>query len=71
MKVLAKGQYIKHEQYGYGIVTESDADRTTIDFDSHGIKKFVTSIFSVDLAGDAPPRPSRPRRRRKVAATTN
>ena len=69
MKALQEGQYIKHEQYGFGFVVESDADRTTIDFDTYGIKKFVTSLMTVALAGDAPPRPARPKRRKKAPAT--
>ena len=30
MQVLSEGQCIKHEQYGFGIVAESDNERTTI-----------------------------------------
>ena len=48
MRALAEGQYVKHFQYGFGVVTESDAERTTIDFDLYGIKKFVTSLTVVD-----------------------
>ena len=69
MQVLSEGQYIKHEQYGFGVVTESDAERTTIDFDSHGKKKFVTSLMSAELVGDAPPKAARPKRRKKAAAS--
>ena len=46
MQVLSEGQCIKHEQYGFGIVAESDVERTTIDFDSVGLKKFVTSLMT-------------------------
>ena len=46
MQTLVEGQSIRHEQYGMGIVTESNHERTTIDFDDHGVKKFVTSIWS-------------------------
>ncbi len=67
MQVLSEGQYIKHEQYGLGVVTESDAERTTIDFDEHGPKKFVTSLMKAELVGDAPARTARPKRRRKAA----
>ena len=42
MQILAEGQTIRHEQYGLGTVTESNNERTTIDFDSHGVKKFET-----------------------------
>lgn len=68
MQVLPQGQYIKHELYGFGVVTESDAERTTIDFDSHGKKKFVTSLMSAELVGEAPPRPARAKRRKKAFA---
>ncbi len=67
MQVLQEGQYIKHEQYGFGVVTESDPERTTIDFDSFGKKKFVTSLMSAELVGEAPPRPARAKRRKKVS----
>ncbi len=68
MQVLPEGQYIKHEQYGFGVVTESDVERTTIDFDTHGKKKFVTSLMTAELVGEAPPRATRPRRRKKASA---
>ena len=71
MQVLQEGQYIKHEQYGFGVVTESDAERTTIDFDSFGKKKFVTRLMSAELVGEAPPRPARARRRKKVSVAAS
>lgn len=68
MQVLSEGQTIRHEQYGLGTVTESNVERTTIDFDSHGVKKFVTSIWTAELVGEPPAdRPARKRGRRKVA----
>lgn len=67
MKVLTAGQYIKHGVYGFGTITEADAERTTIDFDDHGVKKFVTSMMVCELAGDAPARPARSKRRKKSA----
>jgi hypothetical protein len=66
VQVLTEGQYIKHEQYGVGVVTESDPERTTIDFDEYGPKKFVTSLMKAELVGDLPVRPARPKRRRKA-----
>lgn len=66
MKALQEGAYIKHFQYGLGVVTESDADRTSIDFDLHGMKKFVTSIMVVEPAEGEPPK--RKTKRRKKAA---
>jgi hypothetical protein len=66
MKAIAEGSYIKHFQYGCGVVTESEGDRTTIDFDLHGVKKFVTSIMVVEPAEGVPPK--RSRRRKKAVA---
>jgi hypothetical protein len=49
-----------------GTVTESNTERTTIDFDNHGLKKFVTSIWSAELVGEPPTeKPTRRRGRRK------
>jgi hypothetical protein len=70
VQVLSEGQCIKHEQYGFGIVAESDSERTTIDFDSVGLKKFVTNLMSMELVGEAPERPTKPRRRSKKAGAT-
>ena len=68
MQVLSVGQTIKHGQYGVGRVTESNSERTTIDFDDHGVKKFITSIWTAELIGEAPvDRPLRRRGRRKTS----
>ncbi len=71
MQVLAAGQYINHEIYGLGVVTDSDSERTTIDFDAYGIKKFVTSILTADLVGEAPAKSARPKRRSRRAAAVS
>jgi len=60
------GQYIKHFQYGCGVITESVADRTTIDFDVHGIKKFVTSLMVVEPADGTPPKRRRAKRAKAI-----
>ena len=68
MKALEEGAYIKHFQYGLGVVTESDNERTSIDFDLHGMKKFVTSLMVVEPAEGTPPKRSRSKRRKKAVA---
>ena len=68
MKALAEGLYIKHFQYGLGVVTDSDTERTSIDFDLHGLKKFVTSIMIVEPAEGTPPKRSRAKRKKKITA---
>jgi hypothetical protein len=70
VQVLSEGQCIKHDQYGLGIVTESDVERTTIDFDSVGPKKFVTTLMIMELVGEAPEHHVKPKRRSKKAAAT-
>ena len=70
MKVLSEGLYIKHSQYGCGVVTQSDAERTTIDFDAHGLKKFVTSMMVVEMAEGTPPKRSGSKRTKKAAAAS-
>ena len=68
MQILAEGQTVRHDQYGIGTVTESNVERTTIDFDNHGVKKFVTSIWIAELVGEPPAeRPTRRRGRRKTS----
>jgi len=68
LKALSEGLYIKHFQYGLGVITDSDSERTSIDFDLHGMKKFVTSIMVVEPAEGTPPKRSRAKRKKKVVA---
>jgi hypothetical protein len=67
VKALQEGTYIKHFQYGLGVITASDGDRTSIDFDLHGMKKFVTSIMVVELAEGTPPKRSKRRKKPAIA----
>ncbi len=67
MQVLAEGQFVKHAQYGLGVVTQSGAERTSIDFHLHGIKKFVTGLMTVELTDEAPPPKPHPARRKKLS----
>jgi hypothetical protein len=66
MQVLSEGQRLKHDRYGMGEVVASDADRTSIEFDDHGAKLFVTSLMKAELVGEAPPKRTKVRRRRKA-----
>jgi len=57
---LAVGQRLRHTQYGLGTATLSDERRTTIDFDEHGTKVFVTELLQATFVDvPAPPRPKR------------
>lgn len=66
MQILDAGQTVRHGQYGVGTVTESDSERTTVEFDDHGMKKFVTSIWSAEVVGEIAGRPSKAKRRRRA-----
>ena len=66
MKALQEGAYVKHFQYGLGVVTQSNSQRTSIDFDLHGPKKFVTSLMVVEIAEGRPPRRRRAKQASKV-----
>jgi hypothetical protein len=68
VQVLVSGQQVKHSQYGLGVVTESDVERTAIDFDDHGRKLFVTGLMNAELIGDAPVNPVRSKRRSRKTA---
>jgi len=68
MKPISEGQCVKHAQYGVGYITASDAERTTIDFDDHGEKLFVTELMTVEIAGDMPARTTTRSRRKKATA---
>jgi hypothetical protein len=68
LKALEEGAYIKHFQYGLGVVTESNSERTSIDFDVHGMKKFVTGLMVVDHAEGTPPKRRRAKKIKKVIA---
>ncbi|HEV2298759.1 MAG TPA: hypothetical protein VGR72_09610 [Candidatus Acidoferrales bacterium] len=71
MQVLDAGQTVRHGQYGVGTVTESDNERTSVEFDDHGLKKFVTTLWTAEVVGEIAGRPKRPKRRRKSATSTS
>ena len=68
MKALAEGQYVKHFQYGCGVITASNDERTSINFDLHGVKKFITSLMVVEPTEGAPPKRPRNSAQKNLAA---
>jgi hypothetical protein len=62
LATLETGKYIKHFQYGCGVIVKHDSERTIIDFDTHGLKIFVTSLMTIEPAEGVPPKRRRPRR---------
>jgi hypothetical protein len=67
MQPIPEGQFVRHAQYGLGVVKESGSERTSIDFHAYGIKKFVTGLMTVELTDEAPPPKPHPARRRRVS----
>lgn len=55
MTALPKGQYVRHYRYGFGVITESDDEGTSIEFELRGTKKFVTKLMVVELSDLTPP----------------
>lgn len=70
---LKAGQYIRHAKYGCGTIVTRDNERTTVDFDTAGMKMFVTALAAFEMAEGAPPAKKRlgTRRRAKVAVAAN
>ena len=68
MQVLTEGQFVRHAQYGLGVVTQSGAERTSIDFHLYGTKKFATQLMTVELTDEAPPPKPHPARRKRVSS---
>ena len=56
MEALPQGQYVRHYRYGFGLVTASNQEITSIDFESHGSKNFVTSLMDVEVSDLTPPK---------------
>ncbi len=58
MQALRPRTKIRHALFGRGVVVESKNERTTIAFDTHGVKKFVTALMTVELGEE--PKPPKP-----------
>jgi hypothetical protein len=64
---LKVGQYIRHFKYGCGTIVELDDNRATVDFDTAGVKKFVTSLASFEAAeGESPKKKKRATAKRRA-----
>jgi hypothetical protein len=63
VKPPAEGQWLEHERFGIGVATHTSGTRTTIQFDHHGIKTFVTErlqAMPIATPDRVPPPPIRP-----------
>ncbi len=66
---LKAGQYIRHSKYGTGTILERDEERTTVDFDTAGVRKFVTSLAAFEIAEGVAPIKKKRSSKRRVKAT--
>ncbi len=64
--IFSSDQRIRHAAYGNGTILHSDEQRTEIQFDQYGRKKFVTRMVQLEATDEPAPARS-PRRSRKKA----
>jgi hypothetical protein len=70
MRIYAAGDRVTQSQYGPGTVTDANERYTVIDFDNHGIRRFITSVVRLESTTEpAPVRPKRAARKKPVAPT--
>jgi len=65
------GQYVRHAKYGCGTIVNRDDDRTTVDFDTAGLKKFVTALAAFEMAEGEAPKKRRASTRRRAKTLEN
>jgi len=71
VKVYAKGARVAQPNYGPGTVTDADSHHIVIDFDNHGLKRFVTTMVSLAPTTEPAPEKVKVTRRRKTAASAD
>ena len=64
----AKGDRVTQLQYGAGTITDVDVHHTVIDFDQHGVRRFVTNLVQLKPTTDPAPPPRTAARRAKRPA---
>jgi hypothetical protein len=64
----AKGDRVTQLQYGAGTITDVDVHHTVIDFDQHGVRRFVTNLVQLKPSTDPAPPPRTAARRAKRPA---
>ena len=61
MRKYSQGQRVAQGQYGPGTIVETNEHHTVIDFDDHGVRRFVTRM--VNLESSSIPAPTKPKRK--------
>jgi hypothetical protein len=71
MRHYAKGDRVLQATYGPGTLTDVNEFHTVIDFDQHGIRKFITKLVVLESTAEpAPARAKGARRSRSGARQT-
>jgi hypothetical protein len=71
MKRFDKGDRVVHGQYGAGTLVDVNEYHTVIDFDDHGVHKFVTTLVLLErTTTPAPVRAVKPARKGAVRSRT-
>ena len=55
MLIYKPGRRVSQDQYGSGTVIECNEQHTVIDFDDHGVRKFVTRMVNLTNSTTAAP----------------
>jgi hypothetical protein len=63
-----KGDRVSQPQYGNGTIMEVDDNHTVIDFDEHGVRKFVSRLVTLTKSSEPAPQKAPTRRSKKPAA---
>jgi len=59
------GARVSQDQYGPGTIVESNEHHTVIDFDDHGVRRFVTMMVELKASTVAAPVKPKGKSRRK------
>ena len=59
------GARVSQGQYGPGTIVESNEHHTVIDFDEHGVRRFVTMMVELESSTVAAPAKTKGKTRRK------
>jgi len=68
MPNYAKGDRVLQATYGPGTLTDVNEFHTVIDFDQHGIRKFITKLVVLESTAEPAPARAKAARRSKGAA---
>lgn len=69
MKRFEVGARVVEPTYGFGSVIAVEDAYTRVQFDEHGVKKFLTSMSKLEPSDEPlPTRPSKSRRKKKPGA---